>query len=137
VPLPDAASFAAPNEQWLADCRRRFGDRLRGHGETIGERLARDLACFHELPLLAYDACEKRPGRVSALFLVRYRGTDHSVPTACGHREVLIRGTVDTVVISCGADIIARHVRLYERDGFVFDPARPGAARAQDRPGST
>jgi hypothetical protein len=24
--------------------------------------------------------------------LVRYRGTDYSVPTAFGHREVLIRG---------------------------------------------
>jgi len=44
------------------------------------------------------------------------------VPTAYGHREVLIRGTVDTVVISCGADIIARHVRSYEREDFVFDP---------------
>ena len=44
------------------------------------------------------------------------------MPTAYGHREVLIRGTVDTVVISCGADIIARHVRSYEREDFVFDP---------------
>jgi hypothetical protein len=25
-------------------CRKRMGDRLRGHGETIGERLERDLA---------------------------------------------------------------------------------------------
>jgi len=58
VPLPRAASFAALNEQLLADCRRRFGDRLRGHDETIGERLARDLACLHELPLSPYDACD-------------------------------------------------------------------------------
>jgi hypothetical protein len=54
--------------------------------------------------------------------LVRYHGTDYSVPTAYGHREVLIRGYVDTVVISCGADVIARHVRSYEREDFVFDP---------------
>jgi hypothetical protein len=26
------------------------------------------------------------------------------------------------VVISCGADTIARHVRSYEREDFVFDP---------------
>src|ERR671932_1472957 len=45
VPVPQAASFAALNAQLLADCRRRLGDRLRGHRETIGERLARDLAC--------------------------------------------------------------------------------------------
>ena len=122
VPLPHAASFAALNEQLLADCRRRFGDRLRGHDATIGARLTHDLERFRELPLSPYDACEKRAGRVSSLSLVRYRGTDYSVPTAYGHREVLIRGTVDTVVISCGADIIARHVRSYEREDFVFDP---------------
>src|SRR6266700_1974660 len=87
VPVPRAASFAALNEQLLADCRRRLGDRLRGHAETIGERLARDLACFHDLPVSPYDACEKRSGRVNSLSLVRYRGTDYSVPTAQGKRE--------------------------------------------------
>jgi transposase len=122
VPLPYAASFAALNEQLLADCRRRLGERLRGHDVTIGARLARDQACFHDLPTTPYDACDKQPGRVSSLSLVRYRGTDYSVPTAYGHREVLTRGYVDSVVISCGADIIARHVRSYEREDFVFDP---------------
>jgi hypothetical protein len=105
-----------------ADCRRRFGDRLRGHEETIGERLARDLACFHDLPASPYEACETRTGRVSSLSLVRYRGTDYSVPTAYGHREVLIRGYVESVVIACGVEIIARHVRSYEREDFVYDP---------------
>lgn len=122
VPLPHAASFAALNEQLLAACRCRLGERLRGHDATIGARLARDQACFHALPASAYDACEKRAARVSSLSLVRYRGTDYSVPTAYGHREVLIRGYVDTVVISCGADVIARHIRSYEREDFVFDP---------------
>jgi hypothetical protein len=122
VPVPHAASFATLNEQLLVDCRRRFDDRLRGHSETIGERLARDLACFHDLPASPYDACETRTGRVSSLSLVRYRGTDYSVPTAYGHREVLIRGTVESVVIACGAETIARHVRSYEREDFVYDP---------------
>jgi hypothetical protein len=99
-----------------------FGDRLRGHDATIGARLARDQACFHDLPPAPYDACEKQPGRVSSLSLAPYRGADYSVPTAYGHREVLIRGYIDSVVISRGADIIARHVRSYEREDFVFDP---------------
>jgi len=122
VPLPHAASLEALNEKLLGDCRGRLGARLRGCDETIGERLARDLMAFHELPAVPYDACEKRAGRVSSLSLVRYRGTDYSVPTAYGHREVLIRGYVHDVVISCGADIIARHARSYEREDFVFDP---------------
>jgi Mu transposase, C-terminal domain len=122
VPVPQAASFAALNEQLLAECRRRLDDRLRGHDETIGERLARDLACFHDLPASPYEACEMRTGRVSSLSLVRYHGTDYSVPTAYGHREVLIRGYVESVVIACGTEIIARHVRSYEGEDFVYDP---------------
>ena len=122
VPVPRAASFTALNEQLLEGCRHRLGDRLRGHEETIGERLVRDLAAFHDLPPAPYDACEKKAGRVSSLSLVRYRGTDYSVPTEHGHREVLIRGYVEEVVISCGAAVIARHPRSYEREDFVFDP---------------
>jgi len=122
VPMPRAASFAALNAKLIDDCRRRLGDRLRGHAETIGERLVRDLAAFQSLPATPYDACDKKPGRVSSLSLVRYRSTDYSVPTAYGHREVLIRGYVDEVVISCGAHIIARHARSYEREDFVFEP---------------
>jgi hypothetical protein len=37
-------------------------------------------------------------------------------------KEVVIRGYVHEVVISCGAAMIARHPRSYEREGFVFDP---------------
>jgi hypothetical protein len=35
---------------------------------------------------------------------------------------VLIRGYVEEVVISCGAEVIARHPRSYEREDFIFDP---------------
>ena len=58
--MPRAASLAALNEQLLEGCRRRLGDRLRGHEETIGERLVRDLAAFLDLPPAPYDACEKK-----------------------------------------------------------------------------
>ena len=45
-----------------------------------------------------------------------------STALAYGHREVLIRGYVDQVVISCGAEVIARHRRSYAREDMVFDP---------------
>ena len=53
---------------------------------------------------------------------MRYRGTDYSAPTRFGHCEVLVRGYVHEVVISRGAEVIARHPRSYEREDFVFDP---------------
>jgi hypothetical protein len=81
-----------------------------------------DIAAFQGLPAVAYDACDKRTARVSSLSLVRYRGNDYSVPTAYGHREVLVRGYVHEVVIACGSEIIARHPRSWETEDFIFDP---------------
>jgi transposase len=122
VPIPHAASFAELNARLLECCRRRLNDRLRGHDETIGERLVRDRAGLLPLPATPYEACEKKAARVSSLSLVRYRGNDYSVPTAYGHREVLVRGYVHEVVIACAAEEIARHPRSYEREDFVFNP---------------
>ena len=74
------------------------------------------------LPAVPYDASDKHATRVSSQSLVRYRTNDYSVPVAFGHRDVLVRGYVDEVVISCGTDVIARHRRSYEHDDFVFNP---------------
>ena len=54
--------------------------------------------------------------------MVRYRTKDYPVPVAYGYRDVLVRGYVDAVVISCGTEVIASHPRSYERDDFVYDP---------------
>ena len=78
------------------------GQRLRRHTETIGERFARDRAALLPLPPVPYEACDTRPTRVTSLSLVRYRRNDYSVPTAYGHRDVVVKGYVDVVVIVCG-----------------------------------
>jgi transposase len=122
VPVPHSESFEALNANLEEQCRKRWGARLRGHSETIGERFERDQAALLPLPAVAYDACEKCATRVTSLSLVRYRGNDYSVPVAYGHREVLVRGYVEEVVISCATDVIARHRRSYDREELVFDP---------------
>ena len=122
VPMPRFRNFDDLNTHLEACCAKRWAEQLRGHDQTVGERLERDRAVLQRLPAIAYDACDKRPGRVSSLSLVRYRGTDYSVPTRFGHCEVLVRGYVHEVVISCAAEVIARHPRSYEQEAFVFDP---------------
>jgi transposase len=122
VPIPEFESYAALNAYLAERCRQRQSDRLRGHKETIGERLVRDQAVFLALPAKPYDACEIVPTRVNSQSLVRYRGNDYSVPTAYGHREVVVKGYVDEVLIHGGAETIARHPRSYEKADFIFEP---------------
>ena len=122
VPVPRFASWDAFN-LWLEEqCRKRRADILRGHDETIDQRLVRDLEAMAELPAAPFDASDQATGRVSSQALVRYKTNDYSVPVAYGHRDVWVRGYVDRVIIGCGGEIIARHPRSYEREDMVFDP---------------
>ena len=122
VPIPSFESFDALNAYLEQRCLERMDARLRGHTETIGQRMERDLDALLPQPPVAYDACEKQAGRVSSLSLVMYRTNDYSVPVAYGHRDVIVRGYVNEVAISCGSEVIARHPRSYDRDDFVYDP---------------
>ncbi len=122
VPLPRFASWDDFNA-WLEEqCRKRHAAILRGHTETIGQRLQRDLQAMADLTPAPFDACEQATGQVSSQSLVRYQTNDYSVPVAYGHRDVWVRGYVDQVVIGCGGQIIARHPRCYDREDMVFDP---------------
>src|SRR3954451_25475373 len=122
VPVPVVPSFAVLNANLEQRCLERLDHRGRGHEESIGERLVGDLSALQPRPPTAYEACERKPARVSARSLVRYDRNDYSVPTAYGHRPVLVKGYVAEVVIACGAAIIARHPRCYGREEFIFDP---------------
>ena len=75
VPLPEVPSFAALNAHLEQRCLARLDDRLRGHAQSIGERLERDLDALQPLPASPYDPCDRRPARVSSLSLVRYDPT--------------------------------------------------------------
>jgi transposase len=122
VPVPRSESWDGLNAHLEVQCRRRMADRLRGEDETVGERFERERQAFLPLPPAPYDACDKRATRVSSLSMVRYRSNDYSVPVTYGHREVLVRGYVHEVVISCGTETIARHERSYGREDVVLDP---------------
>ena len=122
TPLPRLASWDAFNGHLEEQCRNRQGNVLRGHRESIGERFVRDREALKRPLPAPFDACDKQGTRVNSLSLVRYRTNDYSVPVAYGHQEVWIRGYVHEVVIGCGAGIIARHPRSYDREDMVFDP---------------
>lgn len=122
TPIPVAASYDDLNAMLAERCRARQRDRAGRLTQTIGERLAADLAVLRELPAVALEPCEKRAARVSSTALVRYRCNDYSVPTRHGFQDVIVKGFVDEVVILCGGAVVARHPRAYGEGEFVADP---------------
>ncbi|MSO70381.1 MAG: IS21 family transposase [Alphaproteobacteria bacterium] len=122
TPLPVAASYDGLNAKLLDACTKRGQAILRGQTATIAERMQADKAVFMKLPPAPYDACHKVPTSVSSLSLVRYRNNDYSVPTRYGHHEVLAKGYVDRVEITCRGETIAVHARSYDTADFVYNP---------------
>ena len=122
TPLPVATCFDALNAGFLDACTKRGQATLRGQTTTIAERMQADAAVFMPLPPAPYDACHKVATRVSSLSLVRYRNNDYSVPTRYGHHEVLAKGYVDRVEISCHGETIAVHARSYDTADFIYNP---------------
>ena len=104
VPVPSFESFEALNAHLERRCLTRMDARLRGHTESIGQRMERDLEALLPLPAggLTTPATSGRAGSVPCPWC-RYRTNDYSAPVAYGHRDVLVKGYVDRVVISCGA----------------------------------
>ena len=117
-----STSFEALNAYLLECCRRRMAIGCAVMTERSASGWSAILRPSRRRCLRPTTPARRCPRRVTSLSLVRYRRNDYSVPTAYGHHEVLIRGYVHEVVISCGAEMIARHPRSYEREDFVFDP---------------
>ena len=92
APVPSFESFEALNAHLARRCLARMDARLRGHAESIGQRMERDLAALLPRPEAPYDACDQPAGRVSSLSLVRYRTNDYSAPVAYGHRDGMVSG---------------------------------------------
>src|ERR671916_756204 len=65
VPVPDVADFATLNAHLERRCLDRLDHPVRGHAESIGERLERDLAALQTRPGMPHEACDRRAGRVS------------------------------------------------------------------------
>ena len=67
VPVPSFQSFDALNAHLEQRCLMRMDAQLREHGETIGQRMERDLDALLSLSAVPYDACDKQASRVSSL----------------------------------------------------------------------
>ena len=135
TPVPHAPSFDSLNASLAARCLARQSERAGRHATTIGERLNADLSAIRTLPVDVFEPCERRPAKVASTSLVRYRMNDYSVPTRFAFHDVLVKGFVDEVVIVAGAEIIARHQRIYGREQFVFDP-KHYLALLEQKPGA-
>jgi transposase len=122
VPLPKVASWEALNAHLAARCAAE-------DERTVAKRPASIGALWREeqpamLPLQRHDhpCCRTLAVKVSRLGLVTFERNRYSVFSRYGGQHLLLRAFAWNVEISDGQAVLARHGRLYGRDGEQLDP---------------
>ncbi len=93
-----------------------------GRGDTIGALGQEERAHLFPLQRHGYPCCRTRAARATRQSLVTFERNRYSVPTRYEGQRLLLRAFPWEVEISDGQTVVARHPRLYGRDGEQLDP---------------
>jgi transposase len=125
-------SFTSPedfNDQlggWLGRVNQRVHATLRCRPS---DRIGEDRAAMMVLPPVLPDPAWRDTKRLGRDHWVRIGTCDYSVhPRAIG-RRVELRMDLDTVVVTCAGDAVARHARAWARHRTITDPAHASDGR--------
>lgn len=135
VPLPQAASFAALNQQLTERCLQNDERQMRGKPLPIGQAGEQERPFLRPLPAYDYECCQRITARLTPYSQVVFETNRYSVPVRRARREVTVKAYPFQVEIWDREQLVAQHPRCYEREQDVFDPLhylplleqRPGA----------
>lgn len=122
VPVPRVDSLAQLNEELLRRCHDDQQRQLRGKPAPKHELLAEERTSMLPLPAQEFEARRVTQAAANSLSLVRFDTNSYSVPVKYGHRQITVVATVDEVRLIFENRVIARHVRHWGREQFIFDP---------------
>jgi transposase len=135
VPIPQVASFAELNEFLLAQCQADDLRQVDGQTVTIGEAWALEQPSLLPLPAQPFRCCVTRPVCLTPYSQVEFETNRYSVPADKAQRNLVLRAYPFVVEILYQDEVLASHVRSYERDQDIFDPLHYLPLLAQ-RPGA-
>lgn len=122
VPVPDVESWEALNQELLRRCLAEDGRTVAGRSVPIGVQWEEEQPLLLPLQRHDYPCCRTVPVRATRLGLVTFERNRYSVPSRYAGERLLLRAYAWHVEISDGQTAIARHPRLYGKDGEQLDP---------------
>jgi hypothetical protein len=129
--LPDFTAVNAAAQVWLDTIAN-----VRNHGETHARPVdlhAAERAHLKPLNANAYDLARVLNQRASSQFRVTLDTNRYSVPAEYANRRVTLKAWPDRVCVYHQHQLIARHVRSYDRRQDIEDAEHPKALLAQRR----
>jgi transposase len=135
VPLPRVDSFAELNKRLLAHCQANDTRTVSGQAQPIGEMWAQERPHLRALPERDFDCCVIRSVTLNGYSQIVFETNRYSVPVDKARKNLVLKAYPFRIDILDQKDVIASHVRCYERKQDVLDPLhylplleeRPGA----------
>ena len=122
VPVPQFDDFEAFNRSLAEACLKDLDRKLRGTSGTKCELLEEDRAAMLRLPPVEFEARRLESRKASSLSLVRFDRNDYSVPTAYAYHPVTVVGGIDRVRFLVHDQVVAEHVRDWQRENVHYNP---------------
>jgi len=127
--IPDFAAIAPAARNWLETVAN-----VRIHGETRKkpvELFEAERPCLLPLPINDFDIATVCPQRASSQFRITLDTNRYSVPAEYAGRALTVKTDPERICVYAGDDLIARHIRSYERYQDFEDPDHPKALLSQ------
>ncbi len=127
--IPDFAAIAPAARNWLETVAN-----VRIHGETRKkpvELFEAERPCLLPLPINDFDIASVNPQRASSQFRITLDTNRYSVPAEHAGRALTVKTDPERICIYAGDNLIARHIRSYERYQDFEDPDHPKALLSQ------
>jgi transposase len=122
VPVPQVDKLSDLNAELFSRCEEDLQRQLRGKSSPKHELLCEERTAMRPLPEREFDARRVTQAGANSLSLVRFDTNSYSVPVKYAHRQITVVATVDEVRLVFEDKLIARHIRHWGREQFIFDP---------------
>lgn len=135
TPILQAQDFAALNARLQQACRENMQRRVRGETQSVHDVWQAEQPAMLPLPTADYSACTSRAVKVNPYSQVVFETNRYSVPSEYAGKQLVLRAYPFRVEILSLSQIVAEHLRCFEREQDILNPLhylglieqRPGA----------
>lgn len=120
VPLPEVLSIKELNDYLLNWCLKEAGrTHVPNKSETVLEMWEKEKEYLHPLPQNRFEACKLLSCKVNKTSLITVETNRYSVPCSYVGQSVWAKIFVDRVIVVAQNQVIAEHIRSYERNQMI------------------
>ncbi len=122
VPVPEVATWEELNRLLAERCAAEDRRTVAGRDRPIGELWREERSRLRPLPAHPYPCCRTVAVRATRQNVVHFERNRYSVPSRYAGEPLVLRAYPWHIELSDGQAVIARHGRLYGKDGEQLDP---------------